>query len=122
MCLCSILREVSWLRGVPARYKGQPRKVHAVLDMQSPRNTKQLQQLTGRISALNRFILRSTNKCLPLFKILRKTFTWSEECEEAFNQLKQYLESPPLHSMPAKGEPLYLYLVISALAVSSVLI
>jgi hypothetical protein len=61
-----------------------PEKVKAVLDMQAPRTTKQLQQLTGRIAALNRFISRSIDKCLPFFKILRKAFTWSEECEEAF--------------------------------------
>jgi hypothetical protein len=30
-----------------------PEKVKAVLDMQAPRTTKQLQQLTGRIAALN---------------------------------------------------------------------
>jgi hypothetical protein len=30
--------------------------------------------LTGRIAALNRFISRSTDKCLTFFKILRKAF------------------------------------------------
>jgi hypothetical protein len=45
-----------------------PEKVRAVLEMQPPRTTKQLQQLTGRIAALNRFIWRSTNKCLPFFR------------------------------------------------------
>jgi hypothetical protein len=45
-----------------------PEKVRAVLEMQPPRTTKQLQQLTGRIAALNRFISRSTNKCLPFFR------------------------------------------------------
>jgi hypothetical protein len=48
-------------RGIEAN----PEKVQAVLDMQSPRNTNQVQQLTGKITALNRFILRSTDKCLP---------------------------------------------------------
>lgn len=39
-------------------------KVRLVLEMQSPRNTKQLQQLTRRIAALNRSISRSADKCL----------------------------------------------------------
>jgi len=81
-------------RGIEAN----PEKVSAVLNMQSLRTTKQLQQLTGRIAALNRFISRSTDKCLPFFKILRKTFSWSEECEEAFQRLKEYLGNPPLLS------------------------
>jgi predicted oxidoreductase len=67
------------------RIEANPEKIQAVLDMQSPKNMKQLQQLTGRIVALNQFISRSIDKCLPFFKILRKAFVWSDECEEAFN-------------------------------------
>jgi len=44
--------------------------------------------------ALNRFISRSTEKCLPFFKRLRKTIIWSDECEEAFHRLKEYLTNP----------------------------
>jgi hypothetical protein len=54
--------------------EANPAKIQAVLDMQSPKNTKQLQQLTERITALNRFISRSTDKGFPFFKILRKAF------------------------------------------------
>jgi hypothetical protein len=45
-------------RGIEAN----PKKVQVVLDMQSLGNTKQLQQLTRRITALNRFISQSTDK------------------------------------------------------------
>jgi hypothetical protein len=58
-------------RGIEANLE----KVKAVLEMEAPRTMKQLQRLTGRIAALNRFISRSTDKCLPFFKILRKAFT-----------------------------------------------
>jgi hypothetical protein len=44
--------------------KANPEKVKAVLEMEAPRTMKQLQRLTGRIAALNRFISRSTDKCL----------------------------------------------------------
>ncbi len=81
-------------RGIEAN----PKKVKAILEMQSPRTIKQLQQLTGRVVALNRFISRSTDKCLPFFKILKKAFSWSEECEEAFKRLKEYLMNPPILS------------------------
>jgi len=99
-----------------------PKKVQAMLEMQARSTTKQLQQLTERIAALNRFISQSTNKCLPFFKKLRKTFVWSDECEEALGQLKEYLANPPLLSSPEEGGILYLYLAVSPLAVSSVLI
>jgi hypothetical protein len=102
--------------------ESNPEKVKAILEMQPSRTIKQLQQLTGRITALNRFISRSTDKCLPFFKILRKAFTWSKECEEAFGKLKEYLTNPPLLSRPSEGEILYLYLVVSPSAVSSALV
>jgi hypothetical protein len=105
-------------RGIEAN----PEKVKTVLKMEAPRTTKQLQRLTGRITALNRFISRSTDKCLPFFKILRKAFMWSEECEEAFGKLKEYLTNSPLLSRPTEGEILYLYLAVSPLAVSSALV
>jgi hypothetical protein len=53
---------------------------------------------------------------------LRKAFRWSEECEEAFGKLNEYLTNPPLLSHPTEGEILYLYLVVSPSAVSSALV
>jgi hypothetical protein len=105
-------------RGIEAN----PEKIRAILEMQSPKTTKQLQQLTGRLAALNQFISRSTDKCLPFFKILRKAFEWSNECEEAFTQLKKYLTSTPLLSCTVPGEVLHLYLAVSPTAISAALI
>jgi hypothetical protein len=105
-------------RGIEA----DPKKVKAVLEMQMPWTIKQLQQLTGKIAALNRFISQSTDKCLPFFKILRKLFPWSDECENPFVKLKEYLANPPLLSRPEKGEILYLYLAATASAVSLALV
>lgn len=104
-------------RGIEANHE----KVSAVLEMQSLQTTKQLQQLNRRIAALNRFISRSTDKCLPFFKILKKAFEWNSKCEEAFGKLKEYLTNPPLLSHPDEEEILYLYLAVSPSAVSSAL-
>jgi hypothetical protein len=104
-------------RGIEAN----PDKVRVILEMPSPRTTKQLQQLTGRLAVLNRFVSRSSDKCLPFFKVLKKAFSWTEECEQAFGELKTYLANPPLLSRPVEGEILYLYLAVSQTAVSSVL-
>ncbi|XP_022152117.1 uncharacterized protein LOC111019907 [Momordica charantia] len=40
--------------------------------MKSPANLKELQSLNGKIAALNKFVSKSTDKCLPFFKTLRK--------------------------------------------------
>ena len=54
-------------RGIEAN----PEKVRAIIDMTSPKTVKEVQKLTGRIAALNRFISKATDKCLPFFKTLK---------------------------------------------------
>ena len=56
-------------------------KVRAILDIASLRSVKEVQRLTGRIAALNRFVSKATNKCLPFFKTLKQAFQWTKECE-----------------------------------------
>ena len=107
-------------RGIEAN----PKQITAILDLPSPKNSIEVQRLTGRIAALNRFISRSTDKCLPFYKLLHgnKRFVWDEKCEEAFGQLKQYLTTPPVLFKPEAGDTLSLYVAVSSTAVSSVLI
>ena len=52
--------------------KANPDQIRVLLSMSSPRNLHEVQQLTGRVAALNRFIFKSADKCLPFFKILSK--------------------------------------------------
>ena len=99
-----------------------PDKIKAILEKQPPKTTKEIQRLMGRVTVLNRFVSRSTDKCLPFFKTLKKAFTWMNECQQAFEELKRYLMTPPLLSPSKQGEKLHLYLAVSSTAVSSALI
>uniref|UniRef100_A0A2N9IUA0 Uncharacterized protein n=1 Tax=Fagus sylvatica TaxID=28930 RepID=A0A2N9IUA0_FAGSY len=63
-----------------------------------------------------------SDKCLPFFKTLKKAFEWTDECQQAFEELKRYLTEPPLLSPSKQGKELYLYLAVSPTAVSSALI
>ena len=101
-----------------------PDKCSAVINMQSLRTIKEVQQLTGRIAALTRFLPASARKCLPFFRTLRckEEFQWSEECEEAFRELKKVLSSPPVLSRPDLGQTLYLYLDVTDEAISATLV
>ena len=105
-------------RGIEAN----PEKVRAILKMSSLRMTKEVQSFTRRVAALNRFISKATDKCLPFFKTLKKVFAWTEECETAFQELKYYLSNPPLLSPSKEGEDLLLYLAVSVTAISVALI
>ena len=96
-------------------------KVKAILEMSSPKMVKEVESLTGRIAALNRFVSRATDKCLPSFKTLKQVYIWTDECVAAFQELKCYLSNPPLLSPSKEGEDMFLYWVVSITAVSAAL-
>ena len=102
--------------------EANPDKIQAILDIEPPNNIKEVQSLTGRVAALNRFGSKATDKCLPFFEILRKAFEWTDQCQKAFQDLKVYLTIAPLLSPSIPGEELYLYLAVFLHAVSSALI
>ena len=99
-----------------------PEKVRAILELEPPRTVKAVQSLNGKVAALNRFVSRATDKCLPFFRVLRKSFEWTDKCQKAFEDLKKYLSSPPLLSPSMLGEELYLYIAVSQAAVSAALV
>jgi hypothetical protein len=51
--------------------KANPDKINAVVHMKPPQSRKELQRLTGRITALNRFMVKLAERSLPFFKVLR---------------------------------------------------
>ena len=101
-----------------------PNQIKAINNLQSPRNPKEVQKLTGMAVALNRFISRSANRCRPFFLLINKWkgFDWTEECATAFQQLKDYLARPPIMSSPELDEVLFAYIAVTPYAVSLVLI
>ena len=90
--------------------------------MAPPKNVKEVQSLNDKITALNRFVSRATDKCLPFFRTLKKSFKWTDECQQAFEDLKVYLSSPPLLSPSQPREELFLYLIVSLAAVNTTLV
>ncbi|CAA0832577.1 Unknown protein, partial [Striga hermonthica] len=107
-------------RGIEAN----PAKIQAILDLAPPTSLKAVQALTGRLAALNRFISKSTDHCKSFFDAIKKTksFEWTTECQNAFDNIKQVLLQLPTLQKPLPDEPLYLYLGVSDVAVSAVLI
>ena len=102
--------------------KANPDKIKAIREIKSPKIVKEVQSLTGKVAALNRFVSRATNKCSPFFKVLKKAFQWIDECEEALTKLKEYLMQLPWLSPSITEEKLQLYLAVSNTAVSLTLI
>jgi hypothetical protein len=115
------------LLGFLVSYRGieaNPEKIKAIEAMRPPAHIKDVQKLAGSLAALSRFISRLAERALSFFKLLRKSspFSWTEEAEQAFQELKQHLVSLPILVAPEPGEPLYLYIAAAAEAVSMVLV
>ena len=104
--------------------KVNPDQVKTINNLQPPRNPKEVQRLTEMMAALNRFISRSTDRCRPFFLLMNKWkgFEWTEECAQAFQQLKDYLSHPPIMSSLETDEVLFAYIDVAPHAVSLVLI
>ncbi|CAA0815055.1 Unknown protein, partial [Striga hermonthica] len=101
-----------------------PEKVRAVLEMQAPRNLREVQILTGRLAGLSRFIAQSAEKSFPFFKALKKgsRFEWTSQAQQAFERLKEFLAELPLLTKPEPDDTLVVYLSVGHEAISSVLI
>jgi hypothetical protein len=111
------------LLGFLISYRGieaNPEKIRIIKAMQPPARIKDVQKLTGCLAALRRFISRLAKWALPFFKLSAKI--WTEDVEEAFQELKKYLTSPLVMVAPESGEPLLLYITATSEAVSMMLV
>ncbi|KAM2550056.1 hypothetical protein TB1_014347 [Malus domestica] len=86
-------------RGIEAN----PEKIKTILDMKEPVTLKDIKSLTGKVAVLTRVISKATDRCAPFFKALKgskKYITWTDECAEAFKNLKDYMSEAHLLSKP----------------------
>jgi len=110
--------------GVERGIEANPDKCATIIAMRSPASVKEVQQLTGRMTALSRFVSTGGDKGHPYFQCLKRNnrFMWTEECETTFLKLKEYLATPPVLCKPRAGEPLCLYFAVTEWAISFVLV
>ena len=95
-----------------------PEKTKAILDMPAPKTEKEIRGFLGRLQYISRFIARLTDICEPIFRLLRKNqpTVWNDDCQRAFEKIKECLLSPPVLVPPTPGQPLLLYLSVSDIA------
>ena len=51
--------------------EANPDKVKAIIEVNSPKTV--MQSLIGKVALLNRFVFKATDKCVPFFKVLKKS-------------------------------------------------
>jgi len=91
-----------------------PDKVRAVREMPAPKTEKQVSGFLGRLNYISRFISHMTATCGPIFKLLYKDqgIVWTEDCQRAFDRIKEYLLELPILIPPVEGRSLILYLTV----------
>ncbi|GAU40233.1 hypothetical protein TSUD_219430 [Trifolium subterraneum] len=91
-----------------------PDKVRAIREMPAPQTEKQVRGFLGRLNYISRFISHMTATCGPIFRLLRKNqgIDWTEDCQKAFDSIKEYLMEPPILIPPVEGRPLIMYLTV----------
>ena len=55
-------------------------KIQVIMELTPPKNVE-VQSLNSKVVALNWFISRATDRCLPFFRTLKNSFEWMAECQ-----------------------------------------
>jgi hypothetical protein len=115
------------LLGFMVRHRGieaNPTKVDAIHRMNRPTGKKDAMKLTGMMAALGRFICKLGEKGPPFFKLLEKSnkFKWTNKADQALEELKTFLTTPPIIVPSTPKETLLLYISASTQVVSAVLV
>ncbi|XP_065908993.1 uncharacterized protein [Dysidea avara] len=102
---CKLLsKEVEYLGHIvtPCGLQPNNRNLEAVRNFPQPTTLKQLRQFLGLTSYYRRFIPGYAKVAHPLHALTRKgaVFSWSAECEVAFESLRVKLSSSPLLAYP----------------------
>ena len=73
-------------------------KIKAILELPPPKSKKEIRGFLGRLQYISQFIAKLTSTCKPIFKLLRKNepHEWNDECQKAFELIKEYLLHPPI--------------------------
>lgn len=114
------------LLGFIASDKGievDPAKVRSIEEMPPLQTEREVRSFLGKLNYIARFISGLSPTCEPIFKLLRKNqhVRWNEGCQEAFEKIKRYLQSPPVLVPPEPNRPLILYLTVLDESFGSVL-
>ena len=100
-----------------------PDKTQAIKDWPVPHTAKQIRSFLGLCSYYKKFVQGFADIARPLHKLCTKEtkFVWSEECDNAFQELKIKLSTAPVLGYPQLGLPFILDTDASNKAVGAVL-
>ena len=98
-----------------------PTKVEPVVKWESPKSATEIRSFVGLAGYYRRFIGGFSKIVAPLTLLTRKDqpFTWTNKCEENFQELKGRLTSAPILVISDVGKPFEVYCDASHLGTGS---
>ena len=87
-----------------------PSKADTIFSWPRPKTHKNIKRFLGIANYHKRFIDRYSQRSAPLRNLLSKnvSFSWGDEQEKSFQDLKQALISPPILRFPDSSRPFHL--------------
>ena len=100
-----------------------PEKVITIRNFPIPRDLTQLRGFIALASYYRRFIKGFANIVEPLNRLLKKNtpYNWTQQQQDAFERLKNYLITPPILAYPDFNKPFILYTDASSFAPEAIL-
>lgn len=100
-----------------------PFKVEAILQIPTPQNITEVRRLIGMASWYRRFIPNFSIIIVPLTNLLHKStkWNWNNECDDAFQKIKERLVSAPLLRCPDYTKPFSVQCDASSFGLGAVL-
>lgn len=99
------------------------KKVECIQKFPIPKSVKETQSFLGLSNYYRRYVENYAEIARPLYDLCKKDvkYKWNEECDMAFNTLKNALSNPPVLIFPDFNEKFILHTDASNIAVGSVL-
>ena len=71
------------------------KKIKAIKESLAPTNVSEVRSFLGLVTFYSKFVLNLATIAAPIYQLTRKNvpFDWNEECQKAFQSLKQELIS-----------------------------
>ena len=80
-----------------------PKKIEAIWNWEVPKNVTEVRSFLGMAGYYRRFVEGFSKIAGPMTKLLRKNvpFSWTEEAQQSFEELKRRLTSAPVLTTPS---------------------
>ena len=100
-----------------------PKKITAISSWPVPRSTKEVRSFKGLCLYYQRFVKGFADIVCPLYRVTEadRAFCWTEECQQAFHELKRALTSPPVLAYRNQDGLFYLDTYASGMGLGAVL-